>query len=238
MNAFVAYPALLVLAWMAWRGSLRAYLVWLGVLAYSAYSYLLYAGFLHFSGWFLVYVAVLGLSVYALIGGLVALPAERVAAAFSDRAPVRLAGGLLVALGLAFAALWLAEIVPSALAGEPLPSATEAGLVTNPVHILDLAILLPAMVLTGVQLRRGRPVGYLLVVPLYGFGIVMSAAILGMFASLAVAAEPVLVPVAVVMIVVAGVQVWVLARLLSTLSADVDVMAQLDRTPDRAATGR
>ena len=94
------------------------------------------------------------------------------------------------------------------------------------------------MVLTGVQLRRGRPVGYLLVVPLYGFGIVMSAAILGMFASLAVAAEPVLVPVAVVMVVVAGVQVWMLARLLSTLSADVDVMAQLDRTPDRAATGR
>jgi len=66
----VVYPALAVVAVLAARGSLKAHLVWLGMLIYSAYSYVLYVGYVHFNALFLVYVAVLGLSVYALIGGL------------------------------------------------------------------------------------------------------------------------------------------------------------------------
>ena len=117
INVLLAYPALLLLAWLAGRGSLRAFLAWLGVVGYSAYSYVLYAGFLHFSGWFLVYVAVLGLSVFAVIGGVAVLDQGTVAAAFSSRTPTRLAGGLLVGLGALFSLLWLSEIVPAAAAG-------------------------------------------------------------------------------------------------------------------------
>ncbi len=213
VNVALIYPGLLVLAWLATRGSLRAYLGWLGVLGYSAYSYLLYAGFLHFSGWFLVHVAVLGLSVYALIGGIVALDQRSVAAAFSPRAPVRLAGGVLIALGIVFALLWLAEIVPAAMAGEPLPSAVESGLVVNPVHLLDLAIFLPAMVLVGVLLVRCRPLGLALALPVYVWGAVMGAAVMAMLVSVAVHGEAFEVPAVVIMGLAAAVKLVMAIKL-------------------------
>jgi hypothetical protein len=220
INATLAYPALLVLAWLAGRGSLRAYLAWLGLLGYSAYSYLLYAGFLHFSGWFLLYVAVLGLSVFALIGGLAALNSDSVAAAFSARTPARLAGGLLVGLGVLFALLWLSEIVPAAIAGAALPSAVEAGLTTNPVYLLDLAIFLPAMVLVGLLLIRRRPLGFTMAVPLYVWGAVMGIAVLAMFVSMAAHGEAFAVPPVVMMGVTAAIKSAMALRLISVIGPE------------------
>jgi hypothetical protein len=60
-----------------------------GILVYSVYSYAIYAFDVRFNALFLVYVAVLGLSIYALIGGLTAVDPVRVKAAFGQRVPVR-----------------------------------------------------------------------------------------------------------------------------------------------------
>ncbi len=161
-NVAVAYPALLVLAVLAARGSLRAALAWMGVLVYSAYTFAIYAFSVHFGPLFLVYVAVLGLSAYALIGGLTSLSPERVAASVAPRARVRSTAVLLVAVASAFGLLWLAEIVPSMLAGTTPETLVEVGLPTNPVYVLDLGLLLPAAMIAGVLLLRGRALGYVL----------------------------------------------------------------------------
>lgn len=184
------YPALLLLAWRAARGSLLALLGWAGLALYSAYSYLLYAGWVHFGALFPVYVAVFGLSVYALVGVLALIDPRRLRASFRRSAPERGVGALLAALGAAFALLWLGEIVPPLLEGSVPATLTDAGLASNPVWVLDLGVVLPAMVLTGVLLRRGRPLGYLLAVPLLAFGMAMGAAIVGMLVALGLAGEP------------------------------------------------
>ena len=62
----------------AFRGSTRASLVTLGLLIYVVYSYILYAFFIHFGPWFLVYVAVLGLSTYALFGSVLGMNLDEV----------------------------------------------------------------------------------------------------------------------------------------------------------------
>ena len=49
---------------------MRAQLIWLGVLVYLIYTYVTYAFVVRFNPLFLVYVALLGCSLYALIGGL------------------------------------------------------------------------------------------------------------------------------------------------------------------------
>lgn len=180
------YPALVAVAWMAGRGSVRAYLGWLGLLAYSAYSYVVYAGFVHFSGWFLLYVAIFGMSTYALIVGVSQLDPALLRRAFSGSTPTKAIGTLLTVLGGAFILLWLSEIVPSALSGDTPAAITEAGQVTNPIWMLDLGLVLPAMVVAGTLLRRGRAMGFVLAGMLLGFGIAMSAAILGMQAMLAI----------------------------------------------------
>src|SRR6266545_3910965 len=54
----VAYSALIVLAVLAARGALRAYLAWIGLLGYSVYTFAIYAFAVHFGPLFLLYVAV------------------------------------------------------------------------------------------------------------------------------------------------------------------------------------
>lgn len=157
-----AFLALAAFAALASRGSLAAYLAWLGVVAYAAYSYAIYAFAIHFGPLFLVYVAVLGLSTYALAGGAAELGAARVQAAAGPRAPIRPVAWLAIGLGAAFALLWLAETLRAAAAGTEPDALAETGLVTNPVHVLDLALFLPALILGGVLLARRRPLGYVL----------------------------------------------------------------------------
>src|SRR5437870_589891 len=57
----------------------------------------------------------------------------------------------------------------------------DANLPTNPVHILDLALYLPAMIITALLLWRRKLLGYLLAGPLLVFSILTGTAILAIF---------------------------------------------------------
>lgn len=158
----IAFPVLVIAAVLAARGSIRAYLVWLGLLVYSAYTYAIYAFALHFGPLFLGWVAILGLSTYSLIVGVASVDASAVQVVHRGEKATRFAARLLIAIGATFSLLWLMEIVPAIATGTTPEALEEVGLLTNPVHVLDLAILLPALVTSGLLLSRGRPLGYLL----------------------------------------------------------------------------
>ena len=158
----VVLPLLLVLAYAAARGSARALLAWTGLLVYTAYTFAIYAFAVHFGPLFLVHVTVLGLSAWALVGSLAGIDPERVRAAVTVPHLVGFVSTLLVAIGAGFALLWLAMDLPAMVGGEPSEELRDTGLLTNPVHVLDLALFLPASLLAGVLLRRGRAWGYCL----------------------------------------------------------------------------
>ncbi len=158
----IAFPALLLFAWRAGRGSIRAYLGWLGVLVYSVYNFVIYAFDVRFNALFLVYVAVLGMSIYALIGGLAAIDARRLRGAFGPRTPVRSTAVVLIVIGACSYGLWLAGDLPAIIGGTVPPEVLDADVPTNPVHVLDMAVLLPAVLAAGILLTKRRPWGYLL----------------------------------------------------------------------------
>jgi hypothetical protein len=185
----IAYPTLLVLAYAATRGSLRAYLACIGVLAYSVYTFAIYVFDIHFGPLFLVHVAVFGLSIWALIGALASLEITVVKSAFGQRTPVRSTSALLIVIGCAFALLWLSEILPAMLDGTTPQSMIDAGLVTNPVHVLDLSVLLPAALMAGLLLRRGRAWGYVLAPVVLGALVFLSIGIIAAMTVLAVRGE-------------------------------------------------
>src|SRR5215208_466539 len=85
----VALPVLIVSAGLALHGSMRAHLVWLGALGYLVYTYASYALAIEFNSLFLVYVALLGLSLYTLIGGLATTDFAEINAHFSPRTLVK-----------------------------------------------------------------------------------------------------------------------------------------------------
>ena len=158
-NLLLVSPLLVVLGLQAAHGSVRAYLCWLGCLAFTTYNYAIYAFTIHFGPLFLPWVAVLGLSTHALLGGAAALDTAAAKNWFAGRA-LALTGWLLVVLATFFALVWLSEIVPDLVAGNPSSSALEYHVPTNPVHVLDLAIYLPAVFATGFLLLRRHPAGY------------------------------------------------------------------------------
>ena len=82
----VALPVLVISAILALREcSMRAHLLWLGAIGYMVYTYASYALAIRFNALFLVYVALLGCSLYALIGGLATTDLARIKAGFSTR---------------------------------------------------------------------------------------------------------------------------------------------------------
>jgi hypothetical protein len=197
------------------KGSWRALLVWLGGLLYLIYAFAIYAFSVHFNRFFLAYVSILGLSFYAVVGSLVGLDVAKVVAPLRDHPRRKGASALLIVIGVTFGALWLSEIVPHTLEDTIPRSLIETGLWTNPVHALDLAFLLPAMVLVGVLLRKQEPWGLLLTVPLLVFAITMGLAILALFTLSAMNGHPVVVPAALAIVVIvlsSGVYTWLLLR--------------------------
>jgi hypothetical protein len=158
----VAFPVLLSAAFLAARGSVRALVISIGLLIYSAYTYAIYTFALHFGPLFLVWVAVFGLSVYTLIGALVSVNAPEVRSVLAGGPGERFAARLLIGVGSVFTLLWLSEIVPAMATGTTPEALKDVGLLTNPVHVLDLALLLPALIIAGRLLRLGRPIAYVL----------------------------------------------------------------------------
>ena len=153
-------PLLAIGCWFAMRGSLRGYVVWLGAMGYMLYTWASYALMLYFNEFFLGYVALFGLSLFAFVGGILHLDPAPVRSRLDGRFPNRLAIAYLLGMGLFVAAGWLADIVPATLSGG-VPEAVRLGAVpTSVIYAMDLAVLLPAVLIVAVWLRQRRAWGY------------------------------------------------------------------------------
>ena len=174
IDLVVAVPLLVVGILLTQRRQPFGRSLLLGTAMFLAYSFAIYAFDIHFNQLFLIYCAILGLSAFCA-GGL-ALPWLG-NAALPPQPPVRgrrLAGWFLVTVAIAFGLLWLAMIVPPTFQGS-VPAAIKAvGLPTNPVHVLDLSLFLPAQVIVGISLLRGRTTGIGLAPAFLVFGAVMA----------------------------------------------------------------
>jgi hypothetical protein len=157
----IAVPLLVLAMALAARGSRRALYLWAGALAYLAYNAVLFCFGSHFSSFFLLLTTMLALSFWALIALLTSLDPERLRAA-SSGVPVRLVAGYLLVLAIAFAMLWLRDIVPGIVHNVAPASYEGTGLIVSPIHVLDFAFTFPVTVVGAVWLLRRRAWGYVL----------------------------------------------------------------------------
>ena len=181
---------LLVSTYYVSKNSLRAYLVWLGAYIYLIYAFAIYAFSVHFNFLFLIYIIILGVSFYTLVGGLTAVDTTNLSTSFLSNTKSKIVSALLMIIGILFGLLWLSEIVPSILSNKIPSSLVETGLWVNPVHVLDLALILPGMIITSVMLWRRNMLGFLMAVPLMVFSVTMGAGIISMFIISAIKGMP------------------------------------------------
>jgi hypothetical protein len=90
---------------------------------------------------------------------------------------IRFTGSYFIVISLVFYFLWLAEIIPSVLQNTTPKTVTEAGLFTNAVHVIDLAVMLPAIFITGIFLIEKKTLGFILTPILLTFFVLMNLTI-------------------------------------------------------------
>jgi len=181
----VGIPLLFIGLLLACKGSLRGELLLAGGLGYMLYTYTSYSFMSAYNEFFLVYVALFSLSLFAFILALAGMDTERIARSVSGGMPRR---GIVVFLLLLAAFLtlaWLGRILPPLLAGTT-PPGLEA-YTTLVIQAIDLGIIVPVSVVTAVLLWQKKPWGYTLTSVLLVKALMMGAALIAMIISQALA---------------------------------------------------
>ncbi|MBD0359365.1 MAG: hypothetical protein ICV56_01450 [Nitrososphaeraceae archaeon] len=84
----------------------------------------------------------------------------------------------LMIIAVLFYFQWLSQDIPAILAYDAPQDVKEIDIPTNPVHVLDLGLFLPAMIITSILLWKKRAMRYLFAAPLLIFSILTGAGIL------------------------------------------------------------
>lgn len=158
----VALPLLVVSLILSMRGSQRAQLVWLGMLDYMLYNYAFYLFGAAFNSFFLIYVALFTLSMFALIFGLISLDVEALGRKFQNGVPARWISGYIFFLALGLTTVYSMQVYHF-LAEDVIPSiVVMTGHPTSVVFALDLSLLVPPLVIGATWLWQRRHWGFIL----------------------------------------------------------------------------
>lgn len=157
----IAAPLLAGALLRSLRGSQRAQLVWLGMLAYSVYNYAFYVFGAAFNDIFLVHVALFSLSIFALALGMANLDVAGIGRRFRTCTPARWISGYLLLVAAVLGGMWSYHALRFAATGK-LPETAFPASGLHLIFTLDLALLVPSLALASVLLWRRAAWGYLL----------------------------------------------------------------------------
>jgi hypothetical protein len=158
----VAVPLLAGGLLLSRRGSPRAQLIWLGMIGYMLYNYMFYLFGTAFNRFFLIYVALFSLSLFALIFALVSVDAEDISRRFRPRTPVRWISGYLLFIALFLGGMWISRSLGFVTSGQLPQDIVDSGIHTSVVYAIDLSLLAPSLVLGALWLWQRRPWGFVL----------------------------------------------------------------------------
>lgn len=175
-DLFFVMPALLLTSFFA-RTKNVAFLLWGGVVSYCVYTFVIYCFAVHFNMLFVLYCLALGVSVFAFayfLKSAAVLPPYHES---GDHKAIRWVSYYLMLIAGAFYLLWLMEIIPASLRNTAPEALAETGLITNPVHVLDLSVCLPGLFLVGLFSLRKMPFALALAPAALTFTILMDLTI-------------------------------------------------------------
>lgn len=158
----IAIPLMVISMALTRRGSIHAELVWLGMLDYMLYNFAYYLFGAAFNWFFLLYVSLFTLSIFALIFGLVNIDAAGISQSFRENTPVKWISGYMIFIAIGLSAVYIMQIFAFIINGVLPPIIELVDHPTNVVFALDLSLLVPVLVLGGIWLWKRRPWGYVL----------------------------------------------------------------------------
>jgi hypothetical protein len=158
----IAVPLLIASLVFSLRGSVRSQLVWLGMLDYTLYNYAYYLFGAAFNRFFLIYVALFTLSIFALIFALAQVDVACIRERFRIQTPVRAIATYMVFVAAGIGGLWVAQSLSFVITGQVPPFIVDVAHPTSIVFALDLSLVVPFLILGAIWLWQRRGWGYVL----------------------------------------------------------------------------
>jgi len=172
-------PLLLISFWLYRRGSIRGTILLTSTLLFFLYNFGSLALGAAYNNLFLIYILLTMVTFLGSSGMFLSFDLSTFPRLFSVRTPQRRISNFFMVSGVALFCIWLfLSIVPALLAnGVP---AELAGYTTIITYVVDMGIIAPVLVSTGVLFRRAEPLGYVLASTLLVFIDVLGCSLLAM----------------------------------------------------------
>lgn len=178
IDLLLVSPFLLLSALLTFFNRRIGLSLWSGVTLYLIYTFSIYCFSIHFNQLFVLYCLILGVSFYAFAFIVYKQSNEHTYFYLEDDNLRNVIGTYLSAVAVCFYAVWLLEIITAQWEGTVPKSLQAVALFTNPVHVLDLSLVLPGVFMTGLLLWKKNQLGLLLAPILLTFFVLMDITIL------------------------------------------------------------
>lgn len=215
VTLLVGLPMLVTSAVMAFRGSLRGRLILTGTIGFFLYTYLSMSMLTMFNALFLVYVALFSLSLYAFILCMMSFDLETLPRHFSGDLPRGWIAALLFLIGGFLTLAWLGKVLPPIL--QNIPPALD-NTTTFVIQAMDLGLIVPLAVLSGILLLRRSAWGYLLTSIFVLKAITLGLAVSAMVVKMTLAGTPEGAGIAIPFLVITALNLAVAVSLLRNIS--------------------
>jgi len=159
VTLILGLPLLAISFRLTLRGSLRGRLLLAGTLGFILYTYITMAFGAQYNSLFLVYVALFSLSLFAFVLVMMSFDIGGLPAHFSENLPRGWIAGLLFFAAAFLSLAWLGRIAVT-FAPDALPALENT--TSMFIQVMDLGIIVPVCILSGILLLRRHPWGYLL----------------------------------------------------------------------------
>lgn len=176
VNLLLIVPCLLIASWLTLKRNSWAIMIKPGILLYITYTFTIYCFEIHFNSLFLLYCLILGLSFYRLVF-FISSNSNKIEINGSKTIATKITAFYFLIIAISFYALWLSEIIQASIEGKLPKSLINTGLFTNAVQVMDLALLLPCLIIAGILLLKQSYIGYLITPALLTFFVLMNITI-------------------------------------------------------------
>lgn len=177
VTLLIVVPMLLVSLYYSSHASKRGRLFWMGSLWYMVYNYLFYLFGAAFNVFFLLYAALFVSSIYTLVSALLQTDAEKFSQSFSKKLPYKTVSFFMLFFAVLLGGMWIALSLMFVFTGQVHESITQTDHPTAVVFAVDLALLIPSMIVGGVLLGRknrwGPIVGSVVLVKATAYGVAL-----------------------------------------------------------------
>lgn len=153
-------PLLIFALYFSLKESFKGKILLTGTLGYFLYTYMSYTFLWMYNKFFIIYVILMSASLYAFILSIISFNIENIKKNFTEKLPVKFLGGYQIFVGVIIGMLWLGKIAPSWIENK-IPAGLEH-YTTLVIQGMDLGIIVPTAILSGIFLIKRKPIGFLL----------------------------------------------------------------------------